>query len=609
MSKGNWNEPATIFGEYKKGADYKAGLGRLGLYEQNRINERFYIGDHWHGVQCGDQKPLIRYGVIRRIGDYKMAMAAGAAVAVNFSAEGVPNTAEMRDHVRERKEQYRVANFDRKVDPTSGTVPPAEEINLVMDALGDYFKVTAERVKFDDLKSRALRNAYTGGTGVIYTYWDELVKTGLYADEGRTSPILGDIRCEVLSIEDVYFGDPATDDVQAQPYIIIAQRRSVEELRREARRNHRPTDEVEAIKPDRDTEYLAGDARDNEPAEERKATVLTKFYKKYNEDGTAYTIQAVRVVQGATIRKAWDIRVRLYPLAKISWESVPNCAYGMSEVTHLVPNQIAINRAITAAAQAVMMMGMPIMVVNGDVVTGTVTNDPGQIITVYGATDMDHAIRYVAPANFTPQFDNLINSMIANTLSQSGANDAALGDMKPDNTSAIIALREAATMPLQMLKNRFYSFVEDVARIWAEFWVRLYGVRQLKMADEKGEWYIPFDGGKYQDILIKARVDVGPANLWSEITAQQTLDSLYKNQIISDLQYLERLPRGTVEDVEGLIREKREQTQAPPMTGNDGDITGALAQLPEEYRQKLMGMTPEQRTQVVQRLAGRTAQG
>lgn len=88
---------------------------------------------------------------------------------------------------------------------------------MTMTALSDYFKTTAERVKFDDLKEQALRNAYVSGTGVLYTYWDDKIRTGLYADESGTTPIQGDIACEVLDIENVYFGDPNLYDVQAQP--------------------------------------------------------------------------------------------------------------------------------------------------------------------------------------------------------------------------------------------------------------------------------------------------------------------------------------------------------------------------------------------------------
>lgn len=613
-----WSHPNTVLAEYRRGQTYKSGIGGRGLYEQNRINERFMEGDQWYGVQCGQQKPLIRYNIIRRIGEYKMAMVDGSALAVCFTAEGVPCTKEMQEHVRDRREKYRQANFDTAVHPDEEpNVPDAEKINLTMDALSSYYKTTAERLKFDELKSRALQRAYTSGTGILYTYWDDTVRTGQFADNGRTTPIRGDIRSEVLDVENVYFGDPTLDSVQDQPYIIIAQRKSVEELRREARRNGRPSDEVAAIKADRDTQYMAGDAAADEPMESRKATVLTKFYKAYNKDGTSYRIMAVRVVEGAIIRTPWDIGVQLYPIAAISWIRKANCAYGLSEVTHLIPNQIALNRAITSAADAVMMMGKPIMLVDTDVVQEEITNDPGQIVHVAGMP-AENPVRYVAPQNFTPQFDQMINSIMGNTMNCAGANDAALGDMRPENTSAIMALREAATMPLQLMKNRFYAFIEDNARIWMEFWVRMYGRRKLKMVEgADGTWYYPFDAEDCKDLVINTRVDVGPANLWSEITCLQTLDALFKAGIINAVQYLERLPKGSVPELSSLIREIKEQAQpvpaegavpdAPAMGGaptDAADPNAIIGMLPPEYRDKFNQLPPEQQAQVMAQVQG-----
>lgn len=612
MANNAWYSPEQIFEEYRIAKDFKAGIGRRGICEQAKINERFYIGDQWHGAQCGDEKPLLRYNIIKRIGDYKMAMMAGSSLAVNYSAEGVPCTKEMQEHVIERREIYRQSNNGGDL-PTENA-SEVEDINMVMDALGTYHKVTAERVRFDEVKTVALRKAYTSGTGVLYTYWDQSVRTGQFADEARTSPIVGDIRCEALDVENVFFGDPHIENVQDQPYIIIAQRRSVDELRREARRYKARSEEIENIKPDRDDEFYTNDTQ-NEPSNMHKATVLTKFYKKWDEDGGNYKIYAVRVVRGATVRRRWNIGVRVYPLAVMPWERVTNCIYGASEVTQIVPNQIAINRAITASASAVMMMGMPIMVVNEDVVTRPVTNDPGQIVPVNGGEDLSAAIQYVAPKNFTPQFDNLINSMITNTMMQAGANDAALGNMRPDNTSAILAVREAATMPMQLLQNRFYSFVEDVARIWAEFWVCMYGARKLKMKDEQGEWYMPFDGEKYRDVIINARVDVGPASLWSEISTRQTLDNLYTAQIITSEQYLERLPKGSVPDQTGLVRDLKKRQQAadvPPVPSEDGgasgqempDVAKIAEMLPEESRQRFIQLSDEEKQLVVAQMMG-----
>ena len=623
-----WHSPETVWAEYKNGAAFKAGIGKRGLYDQAKMNERFFVGDQWHGAQCGEEKPLISYNIIKRIGDYKMAVAGGSNVAVSYSAEGVPNTQGIQEAARAERERLR--DLAESEDPADGKeLTSAERITLVMAAMSDYFKVTAERVKFDDLKNNALRKAYTAGTGVIYTYWDPLVRTGLYADVGRTSPIRGDLRCEVLDVENVYFGDPNLDSVQDQPFIIVAQRKRVDELKRAARRNRRPKEEIDAIHSDRDMEYMAGDRSEEEDPNSCRATVLTKFYKKWNDDGDDFTVMAVEVVEGAVIRAPWDIRIRCYPLAKISWETRANCVYGDSEVTHLIPNQIAINRAITAAADALVKNGMPIMLVDGDAVPGPVTNEPGQIIRLYG--DPSAAIRYVQPPAFMAQYDGMVNSIVSNTMTQSGANEAALGDMRPDNAAAIMATREAATRPMQLLQNRFYSFVEDIARIWAEFWVTMYGRRALKVEDETGEWYLPFDGDEYKDLLISARVDVGAGGLWSEIQSQQTLDNLLINQIIDPLQYLERIPKGSVPDLGGLIRAYKEKAAASaaapvsapspiPEEGAGGmlpeemteampaaapeeeipDMTALIDQLPPEYQQAFAAMPPEVQKQVLE---------
>ena len=604
MKRKPW-EPEQIFEEYETGRTFKSGLGRKGLYEQGKINERFYIGDQWHGARCGNDRPLVRHNVIKRIGDYKMAVVASNPVTVNYSVEGVPNTVGISDRARDERDAF--AQGQISPQETMG-LPPEEELAVAMTALSDYFKTTAERVKFDDLKEQALRNAYVSGTGVLYTYWDDKIRTGLYADESGTTPIQGDIACEALDIENVYFGDPNLYDVQAQPYIIIAQRKSVADLQREARRNGRSETEIDAIKPDRDTGYMAGDRAEDEPEDSRKATVLTKFWKEWAKDGTCKIMASV-AVRGATIRYRWDTKLRLYPLAAFRWERRRNCAYGESEITYLIPNQIAINRMLTASVWAVMMLGMPLTLVNGDVVNQPITNDPGQIIKINGTSeDMLNAVRYVNPPNFAPAFDNNIASLISNTLTQSGANDAALGDVRPDNTSAIVAVREAATMPMQTVQNRFYSFVEDVARVWAEMWVTMYGRRSLKIEDENGVWYMPFDGEKYRDLLISVKVDVGASALWSEIQSVNTLDNLLASQIITPKQYLERLPKGSVPNLSGLIREMQEAQraqeeaamQAPEQQGVD--VQSIIDGLPPEYRQAFDSVPPEQQAAMLQEI-------
>ena len=605
------DNPGRIAEEYAIGVRFKQGLGTHGLYEQNKINERFFVGDQWYGANCGNDRPLVRHNVIKRIGDYKLAVVGSSPIAVNYSAEGVPNTIGEKEKIHRIREEMAAGEIAGLIINTE--IPTDEEINLIMSSLSDYFRVTAERVKFDDLKETALRNAYQSGTGILYTYWDDRIRTGLYADESQSTPIVGDIGCEVLDIENVYFGDPNLDDVQGQPYILIAQRKSVAAVRREARRNGVPEFEIDKIQTDRDTGNMAGDISELEPDESHKTTLLTKFWKEWDKDGKNYKIMAVKTCCGVTVRKKWDMKIRLYPLAKFSWERRRNCAYGESEITYLIPNQIAINRMITASVWAVMMMGMPIMIINGDTVPGEITNDPGQIIRIYGdQNDVASAVRYVNPPNFSPNFDNNIASLINNTLTQSGANDAALGDIRPDNTSAIIAVREAATMPLQQVQARFYSFCEDVARIWAEFWVMLYGDRKLKIEDDTGTWYMPFKADRYKNLLISTRVDVGASNLWSESQSIRTLDNLFDRQVIDVIQYLTRLPKGTIPNLNGLIRDLQAANRAVsaaqmgntthPMAvpagtgGTETPYTGMPMGSFSESAQQIMESSPEQTT-------------
>ena len=604
--------PKEIYSEYQKAREYKSQIGDKGIYEQNKRNERFFVGDQWHGAKCGSERPLVRYNIIKRIGDYKKAMIGASPIAIMYSADGVPNTLGIADKISEVKKSIANGEF-AEFDTNTGEIPDVNEINLVMSALGDYEKTTAERLKYNQLLAKVLDNAYISGESILYTYWNPDIKTGLYADDERKVAITGDIDCDVLDIENVYYGDAQCEEIQNQPFIIISQRKSVAELKREAKRNR--VDNVDDIKADKDNGYEAGDRSELEPDETKKATVLTKMWKEYDDNGD-YTIKAIKVTENVVIRKEWDLNVRLYPLASFRWDIRRNSAYGESEITYLIPNQIAINRMITSNVWAVMIKGMPIMLVDGEVITGPVTNDPGQIIKCYG--NAAGAISYVNPPNFSPAFNENIASLVSQTMTQAGANDAALGNMNPDNTSAIIALREAATMPLQMLQNRYYQFCEDVARIWADFWVSMYGKRSLKISDENGTWYMPFDSERYKTLLISVKVDVGASTLWSESQSVRTLDNLLERQIIDVIQYLDRLPKGTIPKVDALIKELKIKASAQPqevMSGqvgggnvptapdeqlNDMSVKGILDSLPEDKRELFINLPKEAQIKMLQ---------
>ena len=551
-------QPKGIFQEYKNGTEYKASIGDKGIFEQSKINERFYVGDQWHGANCGNDRPLVRRNIIKRIADYKLSSITSAPIAVNYSADGVPDNSGLKDLENQYREDIKNgADFVGQTDEA--------EISVIMSVLSDYFKTTAERVKFDAKKEKALRNAYISGTGIAYTYWDEQIETGLYADASKNHAIKGDIAFEILNVENVVFGDPNCEEVQKQPYIIISQRIDCDEVRREAHHNRISAEEVEQIKPDNADSYdvNAGTRGEQEPTDSKRVTVLTKFYKEWDKDGSGYKVMCVKVCEKAHVRKAWDTGLKNYPIAKMCWANRASSAYGDSEITYQIPNQIAINRATSAEIWAIMTSGMPKTVVNGDTVTDPLTNNPGEIIKVLGTNeDVAGAIRHVSPPVFSGQLINALNDLANNTLADSGANDAALGNIRPDNAAAIIQMREAALQPMQLYQNAFYDFIEDIARIWVDFWLHLYGNRRLRIEDKDGVYYMPFNPERYENLTLTARIDVGSSPIWSIPTTISMLDALYANQLISKVQYLERIPDGIIPDKTGLLREAREELKA-----------------------------------------------
>lgn len=520
-------KPKEIYEEYEKGNEYKNSIGERGIYEQSKMNERFFVGDQWHGVQAGNSRPLVRRNIIKRIGEYKIASICANPLTVNYTAEGIP------DNIQEKGERERA-----------------------MEVLNSYFLTTKERLNFDALTCQAVREAFVSGTAFLYTYWDENVETGLFADKLGTSPITGDIKAKLVSVVNVILGDPNNPDIQSQPYIIVAQRMTKAEAMRQAERNLELLPQ-KGLNP--------GDRGENEPENNERITVLTKFFKEY-VNGKAH-VKAIRVTEDSIIKNTWDLKLHLYPIASFKWMERASSAYGDSEVTYLIPNQIAINRALSAAVWSTMITGMPKIVVNRDLVSDGINNDPGQIINLNAGEDYDvnKAIAYVAPPQFASQLHLVVNDVAEKTLSDAGANEAALGDIRPENAAAIIATREAAMLPMQVYKNMFYQFVEDIARIWADFWVNMYGARPLKVMTENETHYENFDGESLKKLVINAKVDVGASTIWGEAVVVTSLSNLLEKGIITVKEYLERLPKGIIPDITGLIKSIEERNKE-----NDG---------------------------------------
>lgn len=153
------------------------------------------------------------------------------------------------------------------------------------------------------------------------------------------------------------------------------------------------------------------------------------------------------------------------------------------------------------------------------------------------------------------EFDESINTLINNTLTQSGANEVALGDSRADNATALIAMRDAALTPLKLVKNRYYVFLEEVSRIWADFWITHYGKRKIKFRKDNHYQYISFDGDRYRELIITTTVDVNQATVFDAKEQLQTLITLFDKGIITKHQLLQRIPDGMVNGMKNLLSE------------------------------------------------------
>ncbi len=458
------NTPSEIFKEYEQLRNFKLSLGERGIYEQNVINRRFFYGDQWYGAMVSNERPLVRHNVIKRIGEYKIGRLLNEDYRVGLCVKGVNYTVKQINSVKDGCKKLSQGEFEflKTADQ--------DEKRLLSKVLSDYFYVSLERMKMGEKINAAIKNSFITGSGIIYTYWDSALENGY-----------GDIVTEVLPIENVYFGDEKEERIENQPFIIIATRLPVEQVKETAKK------------------YGFNENRIAPDFNDGKVLVLTKLSKQNGK------IMAVSVTEKAVVKKEYNTHLNRYPINLFSWDKKEDCIYSDSEITYLIPNQIAINRLLSASVWSTMYMGMPIMTVNGDTVTEDITNDPGQIIRVYGTNeDVAGAVHYVAPPDFSNGFNQTVENLIDSTLQSSGANMTAIDKISAGNTTAVEALNDSQKISALGLSLSYKCFLEDIALTFADFWINKYGKRDILINDENGRWHFPFDAERYKNLEFYA---------------------------------------------------------------------------------------------------------
>ena len=491
----------SIWKEYQNGVSYNNGLE---LYDKIKKNENFYSGNQWEGVNAPDlPKPVIN--VLKRVVSYFISMIVSDNVTANFTPF-----------------------FD------------SDEMEMQSKVLKDGVANVIEQNSMTDLSREIIRDAAVNGDACLYLYFDPEAESGQDAK--------GCIKAELIDNSCVMFGNPYSSDTQSQQYIIISMRKTLQNAKEEARQLGVPEDQIDNIKADDDNNLY-------NPSDTRSDNLVTVLVKMYRQNGT---IWAVKSTKDMILRKPWDLQYTLYPVSMMRWEKMRNSYHGISAINAMIPNQIAINQLFAMAIHHVKSMAFPKVIYDASKIPNW-SNKVGQAIGTMGNPNDAIATGFRAP-DMSAQVLELIDRLIQKTLEFMGASDATLGNVKPDNTSAIIAIQKSSAMPLELQRMEFYRFTEEYVREIVEIMRVDYGTRLVAFDVDGAEEIRSFNFGDINPATMNMHVDIGSSAYWSELMQIQTLDNLFTKGIITDAEtYLEGIPDGYIPNKGKILEQLRER--------------------------------------------------
>lgn len=500
-------DPKDVYREYSDAETFNESIKLRQTVEQNN---NFYNGRQWEGVNAPHlDKPVDN--IIRSAVNYYIAQIVSDDISTNFQFVGM--------------------------DETTGS----QISDILQDEIMHIMEFTRAATKHRQL----LRNEAVDGDMALYSYFDINIDTG-----DKDNP--GMIQTEIVSNTNIYFGNPIEQEIENQPYVIIKQRVLLDDAKEISEANgYNPED----VKADEDENRMFEDRQNNQ----EYVTVFNKFWK---ENGRVWI---TRVSKEAVIMKPTNLEYKRYPIAYCSWERVKDSYHGVTPITSAVPNQILINKMLAAASAYNLNYAFPKILYDKAKLPRGWNNDPTKAIGCNG--DPSNAIfTTFKPADMSGQVVELINRVVEDTRNMLGIYDAAIGNVNPTNTSAIVATQKAASAPLDIQKLDFYQFVEDVIRIWFEIMVVNYGLRDVyttqNINGQEVRGVQQFDFSTLANVRYKLHVDVGASSYWSEITQVQTMDNLMSLQILPDTTtYLENIPKSYIKNRDKIIERIHQKEQ------------------------------------------------
>ncbi len=518
------NQPSYIWQQYQSSKDY---LTSQGLYSRCEENYRFYTGDQWYREHFSEENTPV-YNILKNIVDYKVSGIAQKGFSIVYQPNDLSG------------------GYERK--------------SRICELLNTNARRMWEKLKMDKNIWDIILDGALFGSSFCY----------FYSDSGK-------MKMDMVDTSNILFGDEQQKDIQKQPYIIIVQRNTVTDLKNMARHFGMSEEDVMKIIPDNETQTYIGQNAKREVANSEENEKCISLLKLYRKNGI---VHAIRTTKNAVIMPEVMIKgMKLYPVTQFVWKEDKGSLRGLSEIHPLIQNQIEINKALFRLLSGIRQYAFPHIVYDSAVLNREGVEKLSTVGSAIGVSNMkmqkiDDVIGYMQPAQINPIAANIISQMITLTTELAGTGEAALGTVNPENASgaAIIAVRDAAEIPLNRHVSSLKQFVEDMALVWLEM-LRVYGedVINIVVTDEQGKAIIEkITSDELERFSFDIRIDISSSSPYSKYAREDALSRLYMQGAISFEEYVDSLdddsasPKGKLKDIlrnRMLISEKSDERE------------------------------------------------
>lgn len=510
--------PNDVWNEYQLGTQY---LLNHNVYETVKVNERFWDGKQWEGLETKNM-PTPVFNVLQRAGKFMVSTIGSNDIAVNITP------------------------FTTVADDIERMAPISKEIEHII-----------ELARMKEASKTIIRNAFVDGSGYMMQTFNPDIETGQDAK--------GAVENQIIDNTCVYFGNPYSNDIQKQPYIIVSLRQDIRQVKQEAKENGLTKEQIDSIQPDNEG------LQPNEGEAENLVTVLIKYYKKkeivkkvetatdpetgieieLETEEEATSVWFTKTTRELTLKEPTDLGYKRYPIACFGWDMIKNSYCYNSPMTAVIPNQVFINKCYAIAQMYGLQSAFPKIIFDKNKMQIEEFLNGTSPQAVAGIDIAGKFIDFIKIPDFSNNIIELAQDTMAQTKECMGVTDASLGNVRPDNTSAIIALQESSAVPLEIQKQQFYVFWEDVVRNIIDIVACSYGVRQV-MTDDSGLAVIDFS--MLKNLNYNLDVEIGNGAQFSEIAQINTLDKLVQAGYIDPDVYIEVVPSKYIPQKSKLLK-------------------------------------------------------